>query len=250
MPTIIRPLTLSRFLIALAAISLCGQAALSEANNVRVAVTKGNLEIKADADDSLVGLDFGDAPDKIVIVTTGTINGGDSRLLAEGVTGDVSITLADGDDSLSFNDLFFPADLEIITGHGSDGVVFLDTHVAGKTKIITGSGDDEIRFDGCGFGEGLTISTGGGDDSVVIGSVGVIGRATIRTGGGDDFIVTGGAGFQDDVTILTGGGNDLVRFDESLFFGDVHLNGGPDVDTFRDGGDNEFKGKLEFKRFE
>src|SRR5262245_49840932 len=108
-------------------VAVAGPVRVRAAGNVTATVSSGGvLTIKGDADGNGIHITpaGGSSYDIAPSDATTTINGA-SDFIAAGVTGDVKISLGDGDDTLIIEDTNaqpFPDDLTIRTGGGNDSV--------------------------------------------------------------------------------------------------------------------------------
>src|SRR5262245_42124650 len=91
-----------------------------------------------------------------------TINGQPVAFVASGVTGDVKISMGDGNDTVIIEDTNvapFPDDLTIRTGAGNDSVEINDGGVTDDTTISTDQGDDTVTDQASTHGGNLKVRT-------------------------------------------------------------------------------------------
>jgi hypothetical protein len=171
--------------------------------------TDGNLTISGDNRANAVEISA-TAEGNLVITgiddTTVTFNGqttaaGEAVDLGS-VTGDVTIDLHGGDDSVS-----------ISGGAEVEGEAAESLRLGGKLTIIGGNGQDKIVFDNVDVADELHIDTGAGNDAIDLNAVAAA-SVKVDTGRGDDGIVATGLTADGAVKINTAQGDD-----------DVDLNG-------------------------
>src|SRR4029078_7526852 len=114
------------------------------------------------------------ADDAFRIVGNGTTINDDDEAVLAGVTGDVSVDLRGGDDTLTFDGGV----------SGGDATTSLD----GDLTVEGGGGEDSIELSDLVVGGALSIAGGGSDDSISLENVEVTGDATLSGGAGSDEI--------------------------------------------------------------
>jgi len=199
-------------------------------SNVTVEIIDGNLVIMGGETDDYVSVYCNARGWCWVVVTDepGLPEGWISGSFKESstyyvVTGDVFVSLGDGDDYISLRG-FFAGSVNVDTGAGNDGIGFVSASIEGDLSIVAGSGDDSldttwIRYCGNVARPGMFLSVGGdmtldmmkGDDRADLSFVKIEGTACIDTATGDDFVRIGASLFAGDLNIVTAEGADQVR---------------------------------------
>ena len=212
---------------------------------VLAAVFDGNLMVRGDRQANSIIIDReGAAPGEIrVMVDAGTtLNHGDTfYAFFSGVTKDIRIQLAGGDDKAVVRGLSVRRDLILGTsggndqlwldavavgrhlgaqaGAGNDRVGIIDSSVAGHTRVETGLGHDLVSLDDSVFHK-VSVLTGRGNDTIYLGST-ISGRRIIVDGPGRDLVTreatTLGFDFRDGMLGWQGGFADYPSGQEDFF---------------------------------
>ena len=163
--------------------------------NVTVTVSNGDLIIRGDAgDNNIILVESG------IAGRTGTKVNGERRIfIPDGVTGDVRIDMAGGDDfvriELPGTNFAIPNNVVITTGLGNDHLELLQLRAPNATRIDTGDGNDIVFVDGVqSFSSFVRPEFGG--------------KFVLRTGPGEDLFEFHNATFHSEVDVRLGGGID------------------------------------------
>ncbi|MDD4889306.1 MAG: hypothetical protein PHU85_05200 [Phycisphaerae bacterium] len=190
------------------------------AGNVTAAIVGGNLVITGDAANNVIEVD-----QSVLVVLPGqvrvqsgwwgsatTINGGAAPVILEGFTGDVRITLNDGDDWVMFSDSDFPRD---VTVNG-------------------GNGNNQVDVNGVTVERNLSVRNGpGNENTLVYGGANVRGNLTVANKAGDDaFSMAGGSIVNGNVSLSNGAGQGNTTLDNSIVNGNLTVKNQAGDDTF------------------
>lgn len=219
--------------VAVAALVLgTGAVDARAAGDVEAAVSNGTLTVKGDDESNSILISPLGAGSYQIDGTATTINGG-AGFTANGVTGDVKITMNDGDDLVIIEDTNvepFPDDLVIRTGRGNDDVDMNDYGTVGDAKVSSDDGNDSVIMQAGTIGGKLTVKTGSGTDTFSIESGTVNGRTTVSTGGDDDGVFSNFAQtFTGRVTVRAGSGEDTVQLADTTTGDSTRINCGSGV---------------------
>lgn len=229
-------------------------------------------DIRGDAAATEVSLARGETADEIVVTGSNgtTLNGADAPVVITDVS-DVRVRLAGGRDVLTVErGVLVPAKLDVDLGPGND-VIYVAGGSYGSLYIDGDSGVDEIAVTSVTTDGLLRIDGEEDDDNISVTSSLVGGTCYFDGGRGDDTWLID-ALFGQYVRLDTDEGVDAVLIERSQLSGKlsvdlgrrddeiilhavvvdglVTLDGGGDVDTYVDVGDNTFRGGLELKRIE
>jgi hypothetical protein len=216
--------------------------------------SQGNLTIKGGGGDDQLHITPGMNPDEVTIMANSPINGGGMTATLGGVTGNIRVSVAAGDDEVAFED-FNGADviggkLTLALGPGNDLVDLLDTGALDNLKISLGPGDDDATVSSATFQGKLKVSGGKGIDGIVLDSLLVAGQVRLAGGNDGDDIFIGFCDFNDKVVVAAGAGDDGVTTDISNYNADSLFNGGKGAaDDYQDAGGNTFDNNT-IKNFE
>jgi len=205
----------------------------------------GNLTVKGDGGDDDLFLVPGTNPGEVDITANSPINGGGIALTVTGLTGNIRVKLAAGNDQVFFED-FNGADivagkLTISCGPGDDLVDLLDTGAQGNLKLSGGPGTDSLSVGSATFGDKIRASGGKGVDDILLDSLIVTGKVRLAGGNDGDSIFIGFTTFGASVVVAAGAGDDTVTTDSSDYADTSLFNGGKGAgDDFEDAGGNTF----------
>ena len=132
-----------------------------------------------------------------------------------GFTGDLKISMKDGDDTVSITDLDVP----------------------GKAKIKGGDGNDTITIDGVTIDDKLKISLGDGDDTLSITDTEVTGKTKIKGKSGDDDVTIEDSTFT-KLDVCLGTDDDTLDISGTTVSVKTRFNGGRGTNTFTNGTGN------------
>jgi hypothetical protein len=242
-----RALSFQRLLVlATATVALLLAGTTPSAADITATVnSQGNLTIKGDGGDDDIAVAPGGMAGEVDITANSSINGGGSAATMSGVTGNIRIKLAAGDDLLVMEDFtggsIIAGKLTIACGPGDDVVDMLDAGAQGGFKVTGGPGVDTLSVSSATFGDKIRISGGKGVDEILLDSLIVTGKVRLAGGNDGDNIFIGFTTFSASVNVAAGAGDDTVTTDSSDY-GDVSLfNGGKGAgDDFEDAGGNAF----------
>jgi hypothetical protein len=210
-------------------------------------------------------IETGDENDNVVVFGTGVpgqfdvaING--ALHLINGVTGEMRVNTAGGDDRIRLSNIYLAGDLVIDTGAGSDtidlGVLTFsvvstaqdlminlgeesDTLVGarifvhGNQFVDAGAGNDQVTLAGTvepftlgtSSAGATTIQGGEGDDVVKLVYSFIVAGLTVDGGAGVDSIQMIGSAVSGPVTLNGGDHGDLIALDTNYFVSSVSLDG-------------------------
>ena len=148
----------------------------------------------------------------------------------------LNVNFGDSLSTIAFCNKQLPANLNISAGNGNDKVLIAGCTGSSNVSIAMGTGVDQLAIFGSSLGS--LSSTMGSDtstnaDRVEVRGTQIAGDATIKTGGGDDSVMlASGAGNGGDTiggtaSVFLGAGNDYFSANNSIFSGDLDVNGGP-----------------------
>lgn len=165
---------------AVAAITVLGAVG---ANTISLAATTQDVEVTTQNDD-----------DSVTLLTT---------------TGNATLVLANGDNSVTANALT-TGSLTATLGDG-DNTVSATGLTTGTVTVVSGDGDDTVTY-GAALTTGVvSLELGNGDNTVTISDAAGVSTSNITMGSGDDTVVfatlTDGA---DNITIVMGDGTDTL----------------------------------------
>jgi hypothetical protein len=143
---------------------------------VTTSLIGGTLSIAGSAANDDIAIVGTDNPGEITVIgrngttVNGVVNGSST---IPGVTADLAIDLAAGDDRVSIDNVFLAGHLILETGDGDDTIVLGESGVVspeGNLEINSGSGDDNVSALGYHVfvAGGLFLETGEGNDSVTM----------------------------------------------------------------------------------
>ena len=208
-------------------------------------VFEGNLIVRGDglANSVIIDREGADLGEIRVMVDAGTaLNSGDTFFaFFAGVTKDIRIQLAGGDDKAVVRGLSVPRDLVVDgrggddqllldavavgrrlraqAGSGNDRVGLIDSSVTGATSVRTGLGRDLVSLDDSAF-HNVSVRTGRGNDTIYLGST-ISGRRVIVDGPGRDVVTREATAlvfdFRDGTLGWEGGFADYPAGEEELF---------------------------------
>jgi hypothetical protein len=174
--------------------------------------------------------------------------GSDEVSVEESDLGTVRITGADGQNAVSFSDVYVRRGFGVRNGDGYDDLELDGVEIDGTLRVWHGTGGSSTWYEGGSVEGGIRLGARAGYDSVGIGSVWTVG---LKVGVGDGGSEVG----LDNVTaygrgvITSGAGCDDIRIDDSYFASAVKINTGDDsdevmVETDESNGATYFYGPL------
>ena len=147
--------------------------------------------------------------------------------------GNISIRLAEGDDTL-----FFVGDSQ------------QNDSIANDIRIHCSAGADFVFIADMSISDDLCLTGGLGNDQVILQSVAVTDNALLSSQTGSDSITIADSNFQGNTKIATGNQSDHIESVTTNFQNRFKLNAGAGVDSSSVDGSNEFSGKTKTKLIE
>ena len=212
------------------------------AGDVKVSVARGRLTITGDKYANSIKITPGSVTGQWVITGEGlTTVQGASSFIASAVTGDVVLSMAAGDDTVTFESGTFPKALTVDSGEGVNVIELASVTVNGNLAITIGSqgsaelSASQINGNATFTGRNKPKGVASGEVTVDLQTSTFLGTLAVTTGDTDDTIVLEEiVSVGKSLTINSGSGNDDVELVNSLntleLKGTVTLNLGLGVD--------------------
>lgn len=244
---------------------------IAPAGAITVLVRDGSLLVTGDDLDNDVEIDSDGLLAGQYRVSSGSdatlINGQAGPIVFDGVTRDLNIKLADGNDQLLLDRLTVARNLHVDGGDGDNSASILFPSVTGNLRIKNGQGNQFIEIDGT-IGNNLIIKNGMGNTEIDL-IVGVYGNMLINNHEGvhdldiDYSIVDGNlriktrSGNTDtdiknlwvggNLTIKNGTGTDILAMENTWVDGNVNINNGHGDTTTSMTDQNDLLGNVVIK---
>ena len=152
------------------------------AGNVTAEVVRGSLLVTGDDADNDIVIDQVGLPADQFRITSGadatTINGLAGPLVFIGVTADLVIRLAAGNDTLEIADSIVPRDVRIDGGDGDNSVTIDPTTIGRNLRILNGTGSDSLVLLDCAVARQARIDNRDGTSATSIDNV-FVGRSLV-----------------------------------------------------------------------
>jgi len=193
----------------------CLEDRIAPAGNVTVTLVGGVLTISGDAFDNSVTMEQGPGSHEIVISSdpynVTTINGEAGPVSFAGVTGNITVNLGDGNDSLGMSGIAALKDVRVDMGSGDNGFcIGSDSSIHGVLSVKGGAGADGFTVTHVTVGKGIALDGGDGDNSFTI-DAGSTASMALRGGTGSDTVNCGSFDVAKTLSIDTGNGDSHVR---------------------------------------
>jgi hypothetical protein len=166
---------------------------------VSAVVQDGNLTITGNAAPNEIAIYAGDNPGEILIAgatTTGdasgntVVNGSHAPVLLTGVTGNIAVNLAGGDDRVVVTNVNLAGNLDVNLGTGDDELVIRgDTPTQADIDL---NGTRVLTYDAVNIQGALRVTGAAGDDAFTLANAAVKGNLLLSAGNGDDRLVVQG----------------------------------------------------------
>lgn len=225
------------------------------AGNVKVSLSAaGALTITGDAKaNAITVVDNGN---KITITEAGggKINGKNAPITY--ATADVlsiKISGAGGSDKILVDSLTATTgNLTIDLGAGHDSLRIRRSFVGGKLKVTGGAGNDQVGVEGTQLLHDVTVDTGAGKDRIGVINSTFNGTMFADTGTGaqGEIVDVRDSTFVDNVMLKTQGGKDQITSINNNFLSNLLVNGGRGKDTLSIDALTTVAGILQIKKIE
>jgi FKBP-type peptidyl-prolyl cis-trans isomerase len=180
------------------------------AGDVSVSLDVDNLQISGDSAANEIRLSG--TPDgrlQVIAVTGTTINGGTTAFDVGVAVRNVTISLGDGNDRLTIENLVSTGILSIDLGAGDDNSQIRDINV--RVLNVNGQAGNEVMQFHNTFSLGnITLEGQAGDDTFSITAMATSRGLVLDSGAGADTIGVDDLGVRDNLILLTGEGNDQI----------------------------------------
>ena len=225
------------------------------AGNVKVSLSAtGVLTINGDAKANTIVV-FDDGTDITISEEGGgTINGVDAPLTL--TTADVlsiKISGAGGSDNVLIDSLTATTgDLTIDLGAGNDSLGILNSFLGGKLKVTGGGGNDRVGVEGSQLLGNVTVDLGAGKDRIGVRNSTFSGTMFADTGKGaqGEIVEVADSTFVSNVMLKTQGGKDQITSINNTFESNLLINGGRGKDTLTIDDLTTVAGVLQIKKIE
>ena len=161
----------------------------------------GDLVIEGDASNNHVFISQGPLAGQVIIsggqddaldpLTATQINGGATAVTLSGFTGDLNVTLLDGDDRLVVSDISLPGFAQVSLGAGND-TLSLQSRTSSSIDFTDNSGTP-ATYGAVSVAESVFVTGAAGDDLIAMFDVAVSNDVVVYGGAGDDTFLQDGA---------------------------------------------------------
>lgn len=161
----------------------------------------GDLVIEGDAGNNHVFISQGPLAGQVIIsggqddaldpLTATQINGGATAVTLDGFTGDLNVTLLDGDDRVVVSDINLPGFAQVSLGTGND-TLSLQSRASSSVEFSE-NGGAALTYGAVSVAESVFVTGSAGDDVVALFDVAVTNDVVVYGGAGNDTFLQDGA---------------------------------------------------------